>query len=164
MDTVCLITIIGTLASIGGGIVAVWQAKRSKKSADYAERVEKQLTRYDKISELTQLNVACKRAQQSMEKYGPASKPSNLRGVSGENDAKNVQDFLLLLRENRLHFGSKKQNEADQFYETINPLLEKFTRSKTNEQLINSGKPVLLHLNSMLSIIKKKQSDSKKSV
>lgn len=155
MDAMSWTAIIGTIASIGGAGVSIWQARNSRNAAEESKLVRAQLIDHRKASELAQLQAVCKRAQKSMEKYGPGSVPSSLTGISPENDAHDVQEFMLLINENRSHFGSKNPNEADEFCEKLRPVLNDFAQASESTDLRRYGTQVLLHLSNMTPIIKK---------
>lgn len=156
-----LLTIVASISSIVGAIISIWQAYRSKKFANEAKQIRKGLIDHRKTSELAQIQSSCKKAQKSMEKYGPGSVPSSLKGISSEQDAQNVQEFLLLIRENRTYFVNRNGNEADKLYNIIAPILDKFAQSQDENDLRAHGKEILIHLSSMASIIKNKL-DSKR--
>lgn len=156
MDTLSFIAIIGTIASIVGAIISLWQAKKSKKSAVEASQVRSQLLHHRKTSELAQLLAICRKVQKTMVKYGPASTKTSLQGIMPENDAKEVQEFILLLKENRSYFQKKQTNDADTFCENMNSLISGFVQSDDKENLREIGIDILLKINSMLSIIRKK--------
>ena len=82
MDAMTLFTIIGTIATIAGAIISLWQAKVSQNAAKDARKIRSELIDYRKTSELAQIQATCRKAQKSMEKYGPGSTPSSLIGVS----------------------------------------------------------------------------------
>jgi len=161
MDTVFILTVIGTVASLGGAGVSIWQASQSKKAAEEAKRVQAQLINQRKASELAQVQAICKKAQKSMEKYGPGSVPDSLTGVSPGKDAADVQDFLILLKEHRAHFGTKQHNQADEFCDTLTPLLDSFAQARSNESLRENGKLIVIHLGTFAAAIKK-QIESKR--
>jgi len=156
LDTFSLIAIIGTVASIIGAVISVWQAKSSRKSAFEANQVKLQLLHHRKTSELAQLLALCRKAQVTMTKYGPASTQNSLQGVVPHNDAKEVQDFILFLKENRGYFQRRPGNDADSFCEDVNLLISKMVQSDNIENLRSTGTEILLKINSMLSIIRKK--------
>lgn len=148
------LTIFGTIASIGGAGISIWQARVSKNAAKEAKKVRAELIDHRKASELTQIQTTCRKAQKSMEKYGPGSTPSSLIGVSRGKDAQDVQEFVLLLMENRDYFGNKKPNIADEFCYKINLLLDRFAQSQDVEAR-EHGLEILLSIGNMASIIKK---------
>ena len=156
MDLLSFIAIIGTIASIVGAIISLWQAKKSKTSAIEASQIRSQLLHHRKTSELAQLLALCRKVQKKMVKYGPASTKTSLQGIVPDNDAKEVQDFILLLKENRSFFQKKQTNDADSFCENMNVLISEFVQSDDKQNLKKIGTEILLKINSMLSIIRKK--------
>lgn len=164
MDAMLALAWIGTLASIGGAGISAWQARQSRAAANEAVRIRAQLIDYRKTSELAHVQAVCKKAQKSMEKYGPGSVPSSLSGVSPGNDAANVQDFIVCLKEQRAHFGATHTNEADQFCDVLIPLLDKFAQADTPEALRECGKLIVMHLSSMSASIKRQLDDKRESV
>ena len=148
-------TIIGTIASIVGAFVAVKYAKNSKESAKEAKKVRDQLIGQRKTSELSKVQVYLKKAQNAMVKYGPASTPALLRGVHADQDAREVQDFLLLLKEHRAFFGSSNPNDADVLCETLNPLLGEFVAEKDTSKRTQMGGEILSHINNFTPNVKK---------
>ncbi len=90
-----------------------------------------------------------------MEKYGPGSVPSSLVGIELKNDAGDVQEFILSIREYRAYFGNKSPNEADKFCDIITPLLDDFAQATNPKDLRDNGKQIVVHLANMASIIKR---------
>ena len=97
-------TIVSAVASLLGAGIAIWQASKAKSAAREAERVKEQILDHRQTSELSKIESSCRRAQNAMVKYGPASPLNSLLGVDPEHDAKEVQDFLLLITEHRDYF------------------------------------------------------------
>ncbi|MDR4493909.1 MAG: hypothetical protein R3B74_05720 [Nitrospirales bacterium] len=151
----------GTLASLGGAVASLWQASQARTAASEAIRIRAQLVDHRKASELASMQATCKKAQKSMEKYGPGSVPSSLWGISPNNDAADVQEFLINLKEQRAHFGTRHPNEADQFCDVLTPLLDNFAQATSPELLREYGKQIVVHLSSISAAIKK-QLDGKR--
>jgi hypothetical protein len=149
------ITIISAIASIFGACCAWRQANKAKDSAEEAKRARSQMIDHRKTSELSIIQASCKKALNTMKKYGPASSPSHFTGAISENDSKDVQDFIFLLKEHRAYFGNKSRNEADEFCDALTPLLVKFSSSSSSEDLQNYGKLIVTHLSSITAAIKK---------
>ena len=89
-----------------------------------------------------------------MNKYGPGSTPSSLKGVLVERDAADVQEFIVFLKEQRAHFGVGIPNEADQFYDALASLLDEFAQSQAPEVLRDNGKAIVLELSTFSAVIK----------
>jgi hypothetical protein len=158
-----VLTWVGTVASIGGAVISIWQASQSRTAADEAIRIREQLVGHREASELAQVQAICKKAQKSMEKYGPGSVPSSLIGISPKTDAADLQEFILYLKEQRAHFGAGRPNEADQFCEILTPLLDKFAQADSPDFLREYGKQIVIHLSTIAAAIKR-QLDGKREM
>lgn len=90
-----------------------------------------------------------------MEKYGPGSVPSSLTGIEPGTDARDVQEFIMNIREHRAYFGNKSPNEADEFCNVITPLLDTFAQANDSQGLRDNGKQIVVHLANMAAIIKR---------
>jgi hypothetical protein len=159
MDAMTL-TIIGTIASLIGAGISIGMARAAKTAAQDAKDARADIIAHRKTSEATELKIACKKAQTSMEKYGPGSSlerlTESLKGTTPNGDGKEVQSFMLLVKENRLIFGSKTPNAADEFVESINKILDKFSQSyESPEKTKEYGTELLMAISAMSSVIKK---------
>lgn len=155
MDAMSVLTIVGTVASIGGAWVSIDQAGKSRTAAEESKKVRAQLIDHRKTSDLAHVQSLCKKAQKSMEKYGPGSVPSSLVGIEPGNDASDVQEFIMTIREHRAYFGNKSPNEADEFCDVITPLLDDFAQTSNPKGLRDHGKQIVVHLANIASIIKR---------
>lgn len=155
MDGISFLNLIGTIASIGGAWLSLYQASKSRSAADEAIKVRDRLVGNREASEIAQLQGVCKKALKSMEKYGPGSVPSSLIGVVPDNDSNDLQEFILSLSEHRNLFGISESNEAVQFCDIVTPLLNAFAKSTTLEKRRKLGTQLVMHLSNMSSIIKK---------
>jgi len=155
MDAMSVLTVVGTVASIGGAWVSINQAGKSRTAAEEAKKVHAQLIDHRKTSDLAHVQSLCKKAQKSMEKYGPGSVPSSLVGIEPGNDARDVQEFIMTIREHRAYFGKKSPNEADEFCDVITPLLDDFAQTSEPDGLRENGKQIVVHLANMAAIIKR---------
>jgi hypothetical protein len=164
MDTMSVLSWAGTLASIGGAGISIWQASQSRSAADEAIRIRAQLVDHREASELAHVQTVCKKAQKSMEKYGPGSVPSSLVGISPDSDAADVQEFIVCLKEQRAHFGATRSNEADQFCDVLTPLLDKFAQANSPELLREHGKQIVVHLSSIAAAIKRQLDGKRETV
>lgn len=149
-------TIIGTLASSLGAVIAIWQAAKAKKSAEEAERIKNQIVRHRATSELSQLQALCRKAQNAMVKYGPASSSSSLQGVDRGKDAQEVQEFILFVKEHREYFGQTSKNQADILCDSINVLLNDFTEETLPLKQKELGTKILRRISDFTSVIKTK--------
>lgn len=89
---ILFLTILSAVASLLGAGIAIWHASKAKSAAREADSVKQQILDKRQTSELSKIQVSCRKAQNVMAKYGPASSLNSLSGVDPENDAKEVQD------------------------------------------------------------------------
>ena len=164
MDMMTFLTWFGAGLSIIGAAVSIWQAIRSQSAAKEAQRIRAQMIDHREAAELSQVQASCKKAQKSMEKYGPASIAGSLNGISPEKDAGDVQEFIFFLREQRAHFGMSRPNEADQFCEILLPLLDDFAQAANTVILRDFGKQIAIHLSSISAVIKMHLDGKRESV
>ena len=152
-------TILGAVASLFGAGIAIWQASKAKSAAREVDRVKKQILDHRQTSELSKIQGSCRKAQNAMAKYGPASSLNSLSGVDPEHDAKEVQDFLLLITEHLDYFKNKFKpdlwNEADSLCNKIHPMLNEFVDETEGKRRKANGTKILLELNQFSSTIKK---------
>ncbi len=150
-----IITIIGAFASIFGAYIAIRKAKKAAYSAKESEKIKAQLTKHREMVELSVLSDNIKNVRNRMSKYGPASTPASLKGYDHESDAKEVQEFLFKLKENREYFGAENPNEADIVFDRIDPILNDFALATDSNAIRETGKQILLQINNFIPLIKK---------
>ncbi len=73
-----VISVAGALASIIAAAIAIWQASKARSAAGEAEKIREQMIGQRETSELSQVQVNCRRAQNTMVKYGPAATNSRV--------------------------------------------------------------------------------------
>lgn len=146
-----VITVIGTGASIWGAATSLKQAKAAKTSADEASRVQGQLINQRKTSELAELKVHCEKAIKCMEKYGPSSASTSVRGVRSKSDADEVQNLILEANKSK---GVFLKGEVDVFVLKVTPLLEKFVDPLQADNIKLNGQTILMEVSSFLSVVK----------
>lgn len=154
MDMMEALTWVGTILSVVGAGVSIWQAIRSKSAATEARRIRSLLIDHRETSELSQIQASCRKAQKSMDKYGPGSVADNLHGVSPANDARDVQEFILCLQEQRAHFGETQPNDVDKFCDVLLPLLDEFAQALDPVLLRDKGKQIVIQLSGFSAVIK----------
>lgn len=150
-----LITIIGTIVSVIGAIITVQQAVKAAKSADKAERIKSQIINLQNNTELSELQTRCKKAQNSMSKYGFGVAANTLRGVETKDDAQNVQEFLLLAIEYRTHFEQNGKNLADVLFDNVSINLQLFSDERKPAMQKELGSKILSEITNFTAVIKK---------
>ena len=91
-----------------------------------------------------------------MIKYGPAATENSLQGIVPDSDANEVQEFILLLKENSGYFQKQQVNEADIFCDDLSRLLTEFVNSNDKSIMKQIGTEILSKISNILSVIRKK--------
>lgn len=154
-------TISGTAVSLASAAFSLWQAWRARRDASKAEVVLAQLVDHREASELAQLYSSCRKAQKSIEKYGPGAVPSTLVGVDHSRDAADVQEALVSVSESAVVLGAGGGEIVREFVEVLTPLLQTFARAGDTAtldlaMLQQSGTEMLGHVATVSATIKRK--------
>ena len=149
-------TWVGVAASIIGAAIALWQARKSRNSAETAVAIAKHLKEHKEISEIAKLQQNCQNTIKGMEKYGSSS-PESLLGVNKEKDAIDVQTFITILFEHTNYFYNKYEtNQATETAKHLEDVLKKFVEETDIKKARPFGREILKTLNRFSAIIKNK--------
>jgi len=159
MDGWTVFNIIAGIASIAGGIFSLYQAMKSQSSAKSAQEIKDQIIAHKNTVEMSELFSLCKKAQEKMAKFGPASFAKNLNGINPTVEAEAVQDLYVCIKQNRRLFGEMMPNKADDFCEKLNSSLENFVQSKNEEDLRQFGKDLFILIVGFLPELKSNLDD-----
>jgi hypothetical protein len=146
MDAWNVFNLIAGVASIAGGIFSFWQAKKSQSAATRAQEIKDQMIANKSTSDMSELFSSYRKAQRSMEKFGPGSVPSTLKGITPTNETRDVQEFYALLKQYRGLFGQNTPNKADTYCENLSAALEAFAQSQNERDLHKNGKSLYIML------------------
>lgn len=157
------ISVIGSIASILGAIWAWKEAKKSKTSAELAQRIKDQLIGHRKTSELAELQALLSTAQKKFTKYG-ASNPKALAGIDHHADSESLLSFMHTLKSYNEYFEGEHENVADKFYDDIEKTLQLFRTSSSINNITEHGNSILNKLANFSPILKREFTSKKESV
>jgi hypothetical protein len=146
MDFWTIFNIVGTIASIGGAGISIWQANNAQTAAKKAKEIKEQFIALRSSSDAAELQAFLRKAIKSMEKFGPASVPANLRGITPSKEAQDVQEFMAMLKQDRALFGKANPNIADQSCEKLGIALNEFAQSQNEADLRTNGSKLYIIL------------------
>lgn len=146
MDILTFFYIVGTIASIGGAIISIQQARNSTNAAKKAKEMRDQFLAFQKSSDLAELQASFRKALKSMEKFGPSTNRASLKGISAFKEAQDVQEFMALLKQDRDFFANGDQNNADSSCEKLSTALMVFAQSQSEDGLLKNGTDLYLIL------------------
>lgn len=153
METI--LSIIGSIASIGSAIWAYLEAKSARKSASRAEKIKTELIKRREIIEVSSVHREVTRILQVVSKVGPSCTRTTLRGVKNDAIAKDVEEFSRFLNEHSRHFTDLFDNKAKSLCSSLQPLIEQLSEAEGFEPTKNVGKNIYYLINSFMPEVKK---------
>lgn len=148
------ISIVGSIASIFGAIWAWQEATKSKEHASKAEKFRDELVHRKNIAEVSKLHIETSRILKLVSKVGPTCTKNGVRGVKGDEIAREVEEYTRFLNEHSIHFSDFFHNNAKELCGSLRPLLESLSEATDFEQKKNSGKQIYDLINGFLPEIK----------
>ncbi len=158
------ISIIGSIASIGGAFWAFIEARKAKKSASKAERIKGEIIDRRKLVEVSQVHTETSRILKTVSKVGPSCNSSLVRGISCANIAQEVEEYCRFINEQSNHFTTLFDNQAKELCESLQKDIELLAEAKTFEEKKNAGKSIYYQINDFMPIVKSLADDNKENV
>lgn len=138
-----VLSVLGSVTSIGAAIWAFVEAGRAKHAAQKAETVRSELIGRRKLVEVSQLLSETRRVLQSVSRVGPACTEKKLRGVDCAEIAREVEEYSRLVGEAEEHFAIDFQNHARELRADLAGDIRKLADAATFEQKRTAG--MILH-------------------
>lgn len=107
-----LISIAGSVASIGGAVWAFVEARHAASSATKAELVRSELIDRRKLVEVSKTFTKTEQILTIVSKIGPSCAIKTLKGVDGVSIAKEVEEYSRFLNVQSAHFSELLGNKA----------------------------------------------------
>lgn len=148
------LSIIGSIASIGGAIWAFYEAKQASKSASKAEMVRDEVIRRRKMLEVSQVHAETNRILNVVSKVGPSCNSTLLRGVNSSDIAKEVEEYSRFINEQSSHFTNFFENHANELCNAIKDDIEALAEAKSNEEKKLAGKTIYYKIYNFLPTVK----------
>lgn len=145
-----LVSIIGSIASIGAAIWAWYEASDSKKSANKARTIKNELIDHRELAELANVHNETHRILKIVSKVGPSCTPSGIRGVKGAEIAKEVEEYSRFINEHGSHFHNFFDNQARELCEGLRPLIEHLAAAKSFDEKRSAGTQIYDLINTFL--------------
>lgn len=153
-DIVFWLSILGSIASIGGAIWSFCEARKSAKSASEAKRIRDELIDKRKLVEISKLHGDTSRILQRVSKFGPSCNASTIRGVNSADIAKEVEEYCRNINEYSIHFQSESGNSATQLCQDLLEDIAKLSEAKTFDMKKEAGSRMYNKISAFLPVVK----------
>lgn len=140
--------IIGTVASIGGAIISISQARKAAKSATEVELFKTQVSNQKKMLEVVEVFQRTERITEDILVIGPAATLNSIRGLDCSPIAKRLEDYLRFLQVNTSHYDDNVGNRAKELCNFLEGAIPKLSDSKTNQEKLDNGRVIYREIQS----------------
>ena len=158
------ISVIGSIASIGGAIWAYTEAKKAKLSATKAEIIKIEMVDRRKLVEVSQVHSETSRILKTVSAVGPACNSSIIRGINCANIAKDVEEYCRFINEQSSHFTDFFDNKAQQLCEALKEDIENLSEAKVFEDKKKAGKNIYYLINEFMPVVKGLSDEKKENI
>lgn len=149
-----LLTLIGSLASIGAAIWSFIQAGRSKSFAEQVRDMRDELVNRRKIVEVSKVYSETNRILQLVSRIGPTCTPASIKTLRVDEIAKEVGEYARLLNEQSEHFSSFFGNQARKLCGELREDVEGLAMSDHFEDIKEYGKSIYYKLEDFFPLAK----------
>lgn len=156
MDVISLIvSIIGTLITIGSTIYAYILAQKAKKSASEAESLKKSIEReYKKIELGKLLNAITTEIKNTRLLTSPANPDKKVRGVNYDTNISSLRVFVDYLKENCHYLPDEKEKQCIIEYKKVEDYISEFVNERDQIKRFEIGDKIHKCVGELLRIVK----------
>ncbi len=159
------LSILGSIASIGGAYFAYHQARKAQGHATVAQRLRDELVNRRKLVEVSQVHVETDRILKIVSKVGPTCTAASIKGVHVTGIAQEVEEYSRFINAQSSHFNELFSNQASDLCKSLNDDIEKLSEATDFETIKKTGKSIYHKINAFLPLVKsltdeKKEQDS----
>ena len=148
------LSILGSIASIGGAIYAYHQAGQSRKYATEAEQLRDELVNRRKLVEVSQVHAETNRILKVVSRVGPTCVPSSIKGIHVASIAQEVEEYSRFLNAQSSHFSEFFSNRASELCATLKDDIETLSEASEFETIKATGKSIYYKINEFLPVVK----------
>lgn len=155
------VSIIGSIASIGGAFWAFIEARKSSQSASKAEEIKNTIKERRKLIEINQIHNETTKILNKVSSIGPACDTKLLRGVNGASIAIEVGEYTRHLNEHISDLNEPLKTQIVELCENLRSDIETLSEAITAEEIKSIGKTIYYKIYSILPSIKNESNQSK---
>lgn len=149
-----LLSILGSIASIGAAIWAYIQAGHSRTFAEQAKAVRDELVERRKIIEVSKVHAETTRILRLVSKVGPTCTPASIKTVKCHEIAKEVEEYTRLLNEQGSHFTYMLENHAKKLCDELKKDIVSLAEANDFESKKNAGVSIYYKIDDFMPLVK----------
>lgn len=149
-----LLSILGSVASIGAAIWAFIEAGKAAESASQAAQVRNEMIDRRRLVEVSKVHAQTDRILSVVSKIGPSCNVKRLKGVDFHGIAKEVEEYARYLNEQSSNFSEIFVNKASSLCNELQEDIEALSEAPDPETIKDIGKRIYYKINSFLPFVK----------
>lgn len=148
------LSILGSIASIGGAYYAYHQAGKSREYATEAQRLKDELVNRRKLVEVSQVHAETDRILKVVSRVGPTCTATSIKGVNVTGIAQDVEEYSRFINAQSSHFSELFSNQASELCTSINDDIENLSEALEFQAIKAAGKSIYYKINAFLPLVK----------
>lgn len=149
-----LLSILGSVASIGAAIWAFVEAGKAAESASQAAEVRNEMIDRRRLVEVSKVHAQTDRVLSVVSKIGPSCNVKKLKGVDFHGIAKEVEEYARYLNEQSSNFSDLFVNKASSLCNELKEDIEALSEASDPETIKDIGKRIYYKINSFMPFVK----------
>lgn len=158
------LSIIGSVASIGGAAWAFYQAKEAEGFAKKAESIKNEIVQHRVIVEVSQVYQESSRILKVISQVGPTCTKKSVRGLDVTSIAKSIEEYARFINEHSGHFNEKLRNAATELCCNLRTCIEELAEAEGFDSQKEAGKKIYYLIDAFMPIVKQVADDKREHV
>jgi hypothetical protein len=155
------LSILGSIASIGGAIYAYRQAIKSRNYATEAQQLRDEFVNRRQLVEVSQVHAETNRILKVVSKAGPTCTSTSIKGINVAGIAQEVEEYSRFLNAQSAYFSELFSNRASELCVSLNDDIEALAEALEFEDIKLAGKRIYYKINEFLPVVKSLTDDKK---
>lgn len=149
-----IISVIGSLASIGGAIWAFVEADKAAKSVTKAESVRDELINRRELIEISKVHSETTRILKVASRVGPSSDLRRLTGFNAPEVASEIEEYVRFLSEHSSYFSELFENTARDLCDSLKDDIAVLADARDPKSIKDIGKVIYNKIHGFLATAK----------
>ena len=158
------LSILGSVASLGGAAWSLYQAKAAETFASKAESIKNEIVQHRVIVEVSHVYLESSRILKLASQVGPTCTKKSARGLDVTNIAKSIEEYARFINEHSGHFNAKFRNAATELCNNLRTCIEELAEAEGYEAQKDAGKKIYYLIDAFMPIVKQVADDKREHV
>lgn len=149
-----IVSVVGSIASIGGAIWAFIEAGKAAKSVTKAESVRDEIVNRRELIEVSKVHSETTRILKVASRVGPSSDLRRLTGFNAPEVASEIEEYVRFLSEHSSHFSDLFENTARDICDSLRDDISILADARDPQSIKDIGKVIYKKIHDFLPTAK----------